>query len=260
MIKARHIFPLAQRPLSWHHNVKAIRDVHPWSANSPSERSGATSGFCRRTRGFAVRILFCTAARVVPAMPNTRSVTPAFGALCLPSGGAFATADLPRTRCAQTVQSTPIGRRSKRQGPRRAVAASAAKKTTNPRAMDALDQPVIAVISRFAASPCLPSSSAPALTPKPRPTNSARRLRVAWRAAQTDAVGLIAQCLRRATAVADAIAHRPAGKLRLADRATPHSLVTRAEVAHPQPGHPYSSQSLRAPGPARRRLSTGDHP
>lgn len=251
MIEARHIFALVQTPLSWHDDVKTIQDVRAWSANSPSERSGAISDICRPTRAFAVRTQCSMVARAVQATPSTRSATLGFGARFPRSDEDFVSAEQPRTHCAQTALSMPIGQRSR---PRittqthRVVAESAASATGKPKATAALGRRAIAVISPSAASPCPRSFSARASMRQQHLASLARP----WRAAQTQAVARIA-LPHLATDAADAIAAR------LADNC-PHSHVTHAEVAQAHPGFPYPTYSLRAPSPSWRRLSLGDHP
>lgn len=248
MIQPGIIFPLAHRPLSWLDGVEASQDMRRWSVTSRSERSGDISGFYRPTKAFAVRIRCSMAARGVPAMPSTRSEVAGFGARFPQSDNASVIAQRPRTRCARNAPSMPTGRRSKRQNIHRAVVENAARTIGKPRATDALDRHAIAETLPSAVLPCPPFWSAPASMPKPRLTNSARPRTVVLRQASAR----IAR-LHLATAVADAIA------VRLADN-SPRSLMTHAWVAHARPGFPYSTHSLRAQDPNRRRQSLGDHP
>lgn len=77
------------------------------SAKSHLGASGPTSNMSRPTKAFGVRIPCITAARAVLDLRNTRSKIMAFGAHCLPSSNAFATAGRRIWNCARIASAMP---------------------------------------------------------------------------------------------------------------------------------------------------------
>jgi hypothetical protein len=227
--------------------------------------SGGINATSHPTKAFAAHTPFCTVARGVRAMPNTRSAITDCGVRCPRSARDFATARQPRKRCAPIAAFMPIGQTNRPQSisaDHRVVAASAPRRT---RAKDAQVRLATAAISPFAAWPCLRS----ALQAQPM-RNQQHPISLAPPSTAAERMAAAAQTVRSRRAMAaaaDAIAVHPADSRsascadsRSASRAgqraghRPHCIVTDTPVALTQLGFPYSYNTQ----PASRRQSFGE--
>lgn len=268
MIPNAIIFPLASGHMTWHDHPEAIRDLHQWLANSPLERSGATSDMYRPIRAFAVHTRSCMGAQVVPAMPNTRSAIAGFGALSPEFASGSGIAAQPRTPCATPARFIQTRTLTQKSRPH----AGAARPANPTSAAAGSDLPATAEILPSAAWPFPRSVRRGQPVPnRPHPTNLGRPsiAVAAVGPARTDAAAQSVLPRRATAAVGDAIAaHRatdapalPAGQgpTRHADD-RPHLNVTYAEVAPAPFGSPYETHPLPASSLTRCSESFGDDP
>lgn len=270
MIAARIIFPLATASVTWHPAGTPRQDMYTWLASSPLGLSGGINATSHPTKAFAAHTPFCTVARGVRAMPNTRSAITGCGVRCPKSAGDFRTAKQPRRRCAPIAAFMPIGQTNRPQSMRadhRVVAASAPRRT---RAKAAQVRLATAAISPFAAWPCPRSAlQAQPMHNQPHPISLARPSMAAARMAAAAQTVRSRRAMADAADAADAIAVHPADSRsvscadsgsasRAGQRAghRSHCIVTDTPVAPTQLGFPYSYNTQ----PASRRQSFGETP